>query len=152
LPQDQGQAGDLPAFAFRGRPDTPLAKLPDPAMPFGLHFTRGQFDVTDVTLQELAQLPNLQGLNLENSQVTPNGLRALAGRNLRLLSLPKGLRSDEGLQHYIAALHPPTELRLSNWNITDAGLPALTPLTSLQSLNLGQTRITDAGLRTLTGL
>ncbi len=36
--------------------------------------------------------------------------------------------------------------------MTDAGLKELAELTSLESLNLGDTKVTDAGLKELTGL
>jgi len=43
-------------------------------------------------------------------------------------------------------------LRLIGWRITDEGLVHLKSITSLESLDLGNTRITDAGLEHLKGL
>jgi hypothetical protein len=88
--------------------------------------------------------------------VSDAGVKALAGMNLKELSLPEKAKTDLGLKHYLAAIEPPTELDLSryssNWHITDAGLKEVAAQRQLRSLDLTQANISDAGLQALAGL
>jgi hypothetical protein len=76
VPEQQGKAGDLPAFRFTHWQAGCLAKLPAPATAFGLDlFGSG---LTDAGLKELSRFKNLQALDLSfNFQVTDIGLSEL---------------------------------------------------------------------------
>src|SRR5947209_4270146 len=65
----------LPAFRFGdGWREGRLAKLPDPAIPFGLSF----LNMTDTGLKDLAGMTSLQMLDLRSTLVTNAGLKELA--------------------------------------------------------------------------
>ena len=99
----------------------------------------------------LQRLTNLQILDLKFTNVTDAGLAHFKGMNLKKLTIPTEARTDQGLQHYLAAVEPPIELDFGGnvgvpeWKLTDAGLVHLKGLTSLQNITLPR-RITDAGL------
>jgi RNA polymerase sigma factor (sigma-70 family) len=145
--------GDLPGFLFSEWRQGVLAKLPDPARPFGLWL--GGAQVTDAGLKELAGLAglkNLQMLYLGNTEVTDAGLKELAGlKSLRTLDLLRTKVTDTGLKE-LAGLKSLETLDLMSTEVTDAGLKELAGLKSLQTLNLWETKVTDAGLRELAGL
>jgi len=133
----------------------------------------------ETVLPLLAQLPDLEELNLGNPAVTGADVRALRGlpklRGLSLMGAPAGddalvvmktlpaLRilnivgtkvTDAGLAH-LRDLTALEYLGLKGTAVTDAGLAALTNLTGLEILNLADTNVTDAGLAhvgRLTGL
>jgi endonuclease YncB( thermonuclease family) len=133
--------------------------------------------VTDAGLGHLAELPQLEELNVNWTKVTAAGVLQLvknrrgmkrlevAGVNfrdedmaalkelwhLKTLSLRATQVTDQGLEH----LKPFTELRtlsLMSTSIGDAGLAHLESLTMLEDLDLDRTAITDAGLEHLSGL
>ena len=81
--------------------------------------------VTDADLVQLARLPRLKHLQLDNSQVTDAGLKHLAG-----------LENLSGLTLY-------------NTQVTDAGLVHLAGLKGLRHLSLYRTQVTDAGVAEL---
>jgi hypothetical protein len=72
--------------------------------------------------------------------------------NLKRLAIPEQAQTDTRLKHYLAAVNPPMELKLRNWQVTDAGLVHLKGLSKLKDLNLVGTQITDAGLAYLAEL
>jgi internalin A len=85
--------------------------------------------VTDDGMQRVAELQNLEFLDLSWNKITDAGLERIAElRNLERLDLGCCTR------------------------ITDAGLAHFGQLSRLQSLNLGLTRVTDAALVALEGL
>lgn len=113
--------------------------------------------VTDKGLARLAGLTSLVELNLSNTGVSIEGLRQLAGRNLKVLKLPADAYVDDGLLPYLEAIVPQSDLDLSEWSLTDEGLVHLVNQQQLESLVLpgGWRReklITDAGLSHLSGL
>jgi hypothetical protein len=150
--REKGEAGALPAFRFPERKaGGGLAKLPDPGTAFGLDFHCGFF--AGVSTKELAELKNLQSLNIGGVQGdTYADLKELAGlkdlRGLYLFYLPV---TDEQLKH-LSGLKSLQTLDLTSTPVTDAGLKELVGLKSLQSLSLAQTEVTDAGLKELAGL
>ena len=111
----------------------------------------GGTKMTDAGLKELAGLKSLQALNLRHTQVTHAGLKELAGLKLKTLVLPFTL-TDNDLEHYLAAIEPPTRLSLFAQQVTDAGLKELAGLQSLQALDLRFSMVTGAGLKELAGL
>ena len=103
--------------------------------------------ITDAGLVHLKGVTQLQTLNLFRTQITDAGLGHLAGMNLQRLTIPQEAKTDIGLKHYLAALDPKVDPRLSGgWTITDAGLVHLKGVTQLQTLNLFRTQVSDAGL------
>ena len=68
---------------------------------------------------------------------------------LKSLIIPTEAKTDLGLQHYLAAIEPPTYLNLKDWGITDAGLVHLKGMANLKTLDLRRTQITDAGVAEL---
>ena len=70
--------------------------------------------------------PDLAYLDISNTQITDNGLMALA--------------KQDGL----------SELDLESTNVTDIGLDKLKNMRNLHSLFIGSTRVSDAGLQLLT--
>ena len=67
-------AKDVPAFDFGMFPTEKLNALPPPEFPFGLSLQ----SVTDVELKDLAELTQLQSLDLGGTEVSDAGLRELA--------------------------------------------------------------------------
>ena len=113
--------------------------------------------ISDKGMVHLQRLTNLQILDLKFTNVTDAGLAHFKGMNLKKLTIPTEARTDQGLQHYLAAVEPPIELDFGGnvgvpeWKLTDAGLVHLKGLTSLQNITLPK-QITDAGLVHLKGL
>jgi hypothetical protein len=149
---ERGEAGTVPAFRFPERNARGVvAQLPDPGTPFGLDFHCGFY--AGVRLNELAELKNLQSLNIGGVQGKAYAdLTELAGlkqlRGLYLFHLPV---TDAQLKH-LTGLKSLQTLDLSSTRVTDAGLKELAGLDSLQALHLGCTKVTDAGLKELAGL
>jgi len=96
------------------------------ALSFEGNFAHG---VTDVGMKEIAELTELQALNLEHTGHTDAGMKELAG---------------------LTQLH---SLDIS-WNdqVSDKGLKTLAGLNQLRTLRLERTAATDAGLREVAGL
>jgi hypothetical protein len=77
---------------------------------------------TDETLRQLANLRNLEVLDLTNSRITDRGLK------------------------YLSGLTKLTYLRLDGTRTTDAGLAELRNLTNLETLDLCNTDVSERGL------
>ncbi|WP_164101764.1 leucine-rich repeat domain-containing protein [Candidatus Laterigemmans baculatus] len=113
--------------------------------------------VVDDDMVHLAQLSELEELDLGGTDITDAGLVHLAGlTNLKKLDIGGGYMkpskvSDAGLVH-LQNLHNLEQLVLSDAQITDAGLVHLKDLKNLRSLYLFQTQVSDAGLTHLEGL
>ncbi|MBI85873.1 MAG: hypothetical protein CMJ81_21975 [Planctomycetaceae bacterium] len=105
--------------------------------------------ISDAGLVHLQRLTNLRELYLFRTGITATGLAHLKSLQLQKLTVADRARNDLGLKHYLAALDRPTQLELSRWNATDAGITHLRELTSLQRLDLLDTGVTDAGLEPL---
>lgn len=130
--------------------------------------------ISDVGLLQLANLSNLQELDLSSTVVSDHGLEGLASqKNLRTLNLRKTLVTGTGLIHLAANRKlakldltdcPVTDesfeivknlplslqvLSLSNTPITDRSLEQLQSLLNLQELSLSQTRVSGQGLTNL---
>ncbi len=105
--------------------------------------------VTDDGLAVLANLPNLEWLALNHTQITDGGLEHIQSlSNLRRLWLADTQVGDEGLGH-LSGLKGLEGLWLGNTLVTNAGLEHLQPLTHLRSLSLEGTQVSDAGLSQL---
>jgi hypothetical protein len=123
--------------------------------------------LTDAGLAHLAALTELRDLNLAWTRVTGRGLVHLRGlRKLERLNLAQTqvetLEPIRGLPELIylhligcpigegiapaASFNKLTYLVLSNTQVDDAGLKALSGLSNLKELLLNETKVTDAGL------
>lgn len=108
------------------------------------------FGLSDQRIEPLSKLVDLEELDLENSNVSEAAfttVRALV--SLKVLSV--GPISDVGLQ----AIGPLTSLQQLNlgYAVSDRGMQALARLTGLQTVDLSQgQKVTDEGLRALDSL
>jgi Leucine-rich repeat (LRR) protein len=103
-------------------------------------------NATDDSLAVLAQLPNLEVLNLRGTAITDDGLKHLRGhRRLRSLLLGSTNVTDHGAILLLSL--PALEIvDLQQTKITDAGAASLSQIRQLQHLNLSGTAITDASI------
>jgi DNA-directed RNA polymerase subunit RPC12/RpoP len=105
--------------------------------------------VTDRDLTVLDGLPHLKQLNLDHTETTDEGLKAVArATNLMSLSLTNTQVSDAGLAQ-LRTLTGLEDLRLDRLPITDAGLTHLSGFTRLRKLSLYKTGVTGSGLAVL---
>jgi len=108
--------------------------------------------VTDEGLKQLAGLHALKDLYLRNAKVTGRGLEHLRGlTGLRTLELGRTGVTNESLRH-LAGLKALETLDVSQTKVTDEGLRHLAGLSKLQSLDLTATDISDKGLEFIQGL
>lgn len=100
--------------------------------------------ITDASLRSLGAMPNLQGLNVSRTRITDAGLT-----RLRSLAVASNRLTDAALP----ALDRLTSLErlglAGNPAVTDGGLAALRPLAGLRSLTVDGTGVTPAGLAAL---
>jgi len=107
---------------------------------------------TDASLEGLASIDNLVGLDIGGQWISERGLAHLSGlRGLRSLSLANCPVDDEALAH-LAGLSDLRKLNIWGTGVTDDGLSALARLTALEELELGNTGIIGPGLEHLSGL
>jgi hypothetical protein len=105
--------------------------------------------VTDAGLSHLVSMPQLHSLSLKNTRITDAGLSPLETLpQLRYLSLENTQITDAGLQH-LEALNRLDRLDLRKTQVTDSGFEHLKKLTQLRSLNIRQTRVTADGIESL---
>jgi hypothetical protein len=113
--------------------------------------------VTDVGLEHLKGLTQLQSLNLRGTKVTDAGLVHLKGlTQLRELDLARSITilpdvTDAGLVH-LKGLNQLQTLNLWGTKVSDDGLKHLKGLRQLQMLDLSGTKVSDAGLKHLKGM
>ncbi len=113
----------------------------------------GSPTLTDAGLKVLEGFPDLQWLDLRNSQqLTEKGLKHLVGlAKLQYLDLGFPV-TDAGLKE-LAGLTQMQELEVGGGpQLTDAGLKHLVGMKKLRILSLAATGVTDAGLKELTGM
>ena len=156
--REKPAAGGLPAFRFNRFPAGKVKTLAPPDVPFGLWLGSS---TKDADLKELAELKQLQALNIEGNYaygVTAAGLKALAPlTRLQALSLE---HTDTGAgMKEIAAPRPPsgqasTSLHIISTSVTDAGMKALPRLKALRTLTILSSGggVSDAGLSELGGM
>ena len=113
--------------------------------------------ITDTGLEHLHRLSQLRHLEIvyfhsQDSKITNAGLGRLGGLNqLQELRLINSQATDAGLEN-LKGLSQLTDLNISGIQITDGQLPHLSGLTQVRELTLFATPLTDAGLEHLTGL
>ena len=163
----------VPAFRFMAWKNGVVKGLPVPSTPFGLDLHHSNIsdsgvqellsfkslhtldlantNVTDAGIKDFSKLKGLRSVNLHGTKISIVGLKELAGLKLKKLGIPIAL-TDESLKHFLAALEPPTALRLFETQVTELGMKDLAGATSLQILDLGYLPVTDNGLKNLAGL
>ena len=93
---------------------------------------------------------DIEAVYLNNTRVTDNGLKELAGlNNLTELFLDFNTQVTDGGLKELAGMKNLQKLSLFSTKVTDVGLKELVGLTNLQELNVGLTKVTDAGVRQL---
>ncbi len=104
--------------------------------------------INDEELSHYQWLTNVEGVHLDQSLITGDGLKYLRGyKNLQMVGLGATQIGDNDLKE-IVQQHPKLKtLWLYNTRITDSGLPELRPLANLFWLNVGNTRVTDIGMK-----
>ena len=109
--------------------------------------------LTDVNIESIAALTQLEALNMGGSIVSDAGMKSLEPlANLQTLDLSRMELSDKGLEP-LAKL--PKLRRLSLWEnprIDDRALQPLLALKSVETLDLGDTNIGDSVLAGLEGM
>lgn len=137
----------LPVFLWPKFEAGMFAKLPAPAAPFAMGL--GNTVIDNAGLKELAQLQNLQAVDLSHTKVTDAGLKELAAlMNLHSVDLGASAVTDAGLRE-LAAVKSLQKLYFGSTAVTDAGLKELAGLRSLQTLYVYNTKVTNAGLKHL---
>jgi hypothetical protein len=148
------------AYRYRGRDDYDRPVIPWWAQPLKMILGEEAFGevagvqlwgapATDDDLRLLANLPELERLNLTDTQITDAGLVHLKlCPRLTFLSLEDTAVTDQGLSK-LMALQDLEGLSLNGTKITDAGLDQLAGLPNLNQVWLRKTAITNAGYRKL---
>jgi hypothetical protein len=111
-----------------------------------VNFSLAGAKIDDAALESLKGVTDqIVWLNLANTSVTDNGLKAVAGlKNLRRLHLEKTGIGDDGLAS-VKGLAELQYLNLYGSKVTDKGLAYLGGLKKLKNVYLWQTGVTDAG-------
>jgi hypothetical protein len=92
-------------------------------------------------------LDQLEGLNIDGTDVTDTWLRCLVGmRGIRLLGLTHTTVTDAGLAH-LSSVTGLQHLYLDGTRISDEGLAHLKPLAKLKRVYVKGTKVSDSGAR-----
>lgn len=103
-------------------------------------------DANDRVVSELSRIPHLQSLDLSGTQVTGGSATAFGSMpELTELSL-MGSAADDQVVAALATL-PIRKLDLSKSRITNASLPLLLKISTLESLNVSFCRVTGDGFK-----
>ncbi len=92
--------------------------------------------------------PEIQWLNLTDTNITDACLAHLEHSRLTVLSMGHTAITDSGIK-YVARNSSLEDLSLPGTQVTDAGLKHVRSLSKLRELDLQGTRVTDAGLKSL---
>ena len=111
-----------------------------------VNFSLAGAKIDDAALESLKGVTDqIVWLNLANTSVTDNGLKALTGlKNLRRLHLEKTGIGDDGLAS-VKGLAELQYLNLYGTKVTDKGVATIGGLKKLKNVYLWQTAVTDAG-------
>ena len=136
---------------FRDRPlhdESLIAELKGLSELRNLNLDRSQ--VSDAALNSIGPLPGLSKLSLSRTQLTNDGLKAVAANypNLIFLRLDETLVDDVGMES-LANLKKLEELSLYRVPVTSRGAATIAKMESLRTLSLDQSMVTDAGLEAL---
>ncbi len=109
----------------------------------------GVTSVTDKGLAVVADLPELENLQIQSERITDDGLKVLAGATkLQTLSIQGRGVTDVGLAH-LANLGALRFLTLAHTSVTGSGLEHLAGLPNLDSLSIFGADVTDESLAQL---
>jgi internalin A len=126
--------------------DTALADFPEQMQLNSLSLE--DTGITDEAVRHVARFHGLEYLQLDLTDVSDDGIRHLASlESLRELALFRTNVSDTSLVWLSDAKIE--HLGIGKTSVTDAGMPALTDFSNLQSLDVQRTSIGDRGLRFL---
>lgn len=108
----------------------------------------GGIRVTDMGLEKLKTLENLQSIELSGAEITTAGLASVlpAWRELRRLSLWNIEGLDDGVAIALTELERLEVLDLSRTSLTDEGLMTLANIPSLRRLYVSRTNVTAPGV------
>lgn len=104
--------------------------------------------LTDLHLDRVSQLRNVQTLHLSGNRFTDDGLRLIAGmRQLRVLTIiSRNTDITDSTAAALSRLSDLEELTLSAPNVGDGGVAFLAVLKRLRYIDLGRTRVSRRGL------
>lgn len=112
----------------------------------------GEFEPDDEDCALLASLYGLRAINLTESRITDQGVKALSElQSLESLSLVNTAISDFAIE-CLSGLIDLRELDLSFTFITDEGVSRLAAVKTLEDLRLAATAVTDEGIKNLASL
>ena len=113
------------------------------------HLAIDNYQGTTAGLETIAQLPNLERLQLRGGALGDDAMAVIArNANLKNLNLPDARFSDVGLAE-LKSLARLELLRFHTPNVTDSGLTQIAEMESLRFLHLIGVPITDDGLARL---
>jgi hypothetical protein len=105
--------------------------------------------ITDATLKMIKNHKDMEGLVLDGTLITDDGLVHLKGMTkLKILSLNGTKITDKGLDH-LKDLKDIEEFGIGGTAVTDKGLEVVQGFTKLQALNAFNTKATDKGFAAL---
>ena len=141
------KAGEIPAFLIQ--PETKLAGLKDPGVPFGLVLRK---EVGDEQLKALPTLKNLQYVLAYGQPLTDAGAKDLARqKGLRYLDLGRSKVTGAGMK-VLATLPALETLHVDSIKVSNAGLAELVKIKTLRDLNLNDADVTYDALAGLAAL
>jgi hypothetical protein len=124
----------------------PIAKLTNLKT---LRFTNNG-KLTDVGMEQLAGLKNLETFNFVGTSITGNAYAKFDGfTKLTRVSHRGSSINDEGLKQLCEHLPNLESISLAHAKFTDAGAPALATLTKLKGLELGASKATAKALESI---
>ncbi|MEM9942160.1 MAG: hypothetical protein AAF939_11285 [Planctomycetota bacterium] len=110
-----------------------------------VNFALAGKQVGDKEIAELGRLKNVIWLNLANTEITDEGLGAIASLPLTKLHLEKTKIGDEGLKHLLN-MKQLEYLNLYDTQVTDQGIQQLEKLPSLKKLYVWKSKVTPVGM------
>ena len=117
-----------------------------------LRVLRCNNDMNEADLLEVANLPNLEELGAQNSEVTKRALNALLRMpNLKKLDL-EATKFDDKWAKRLAASETITHLDIGAGRLTNKGLKEICKMSQLQSLDIWWTNVDERGLDLLANL
>ena len=115
-------------------------------MPQLVELDLNQSQVTDEGLRHLANLPKLGDLQLQRTHIGDDGMaRLVRVKQLQSIDLERTRVGDAGMA-YLAKIAQLEELKLGHTEVTDVGMRHIGRLTNLKILDLRETSVGNQGL------
>lgn len=102
--------------------------------------------ITDLAVERLATLPRLSILNLRNNNIAGKTLHTLQGKYGIRLNLSKCPVNDGSITSAAEHLNGVRELNLSDTGVTDKCLGPISKIETLETIYLSGTAVTDVGI------